>query len=62
MSPSGAVAKSPRIVPGAASPGLVAPIISRHDLITPGPDIIPITAGPLIMNSAMLGKKGLSTN
>ena len=48
MSPSGAVAKSPRIVPGAASPGLVAPIISRHDLITPEPEIIPITDGPLI--------------
>ena len=35
---------------------------SISEFMMSGPDIIPITAGPLIMNSEILGKNGLSTN
>jgi len=52
--------KSPRIVPGALSRGLVAPSIVRPVATTFLPSHTIATTGPLVMYSINLGKKGLS--
>ena len=48
-------AKSPRIVPGAESSGLVAPIIVRTVETAAGPSTTIATAGPEVMNSTSSG-------
>src|SRR6185312_3660814 len=48
-------AKSPRIVPGAESSGLVAPIIERTVATAPSPSIAIATTGPEVMNSTSSG-------
>ncbi len=53
------LAKSPRIVPGAASAGLVAPIILRHSEIAFSPSTIIATTGPLVIKFTRFSKKGL---
>ena len=44
-------AKSPRMVPGAASFGSVAPIIVRSTAMAPSPSTASITTGPEVMKS-----------
>ena len=50
-----AFAKSPRIVPGKASYGRVAPIIVRQVSITLGPEMIPTRTGSEVINSRIGG-------
>jgi len=54
------VAKSPRMVPGRASLGWVAPIILRTSATTPGPSRTMATTGPEVMKRTRPGKKGFS--
>ena len=53
-------AKSPRIVPGAASCGRVAPLIARTTAIAFGPSSASATSGPEMMNSTSPAKNGFS--
>ena len=53
-------AKSPRIEPGAASWGRVAPFIARTIEIAFGPSSTAATSGPLVMKSTRPLKKGFS--
>src|SRR5918997_4207744 len=53
-------ARSPRIVPGAASAGLVAPIRVLMAFIAPSPLILIATTGVAVMNSTSSSKKGFS--
>ena len=48
-------ARSPRIVPGAESSGLVAPIIVRTVATAAGPSSTIATVGPEVMNSIRPG-------
>ena len=48
-------AKSPRIVPGAESSGLVAPIIPRTVETAESPSMTIATTGPDVMNSTSPG-------
>ena len=41
--------KSPRMVPGAASAGLVAPMSERHLATAPSPETTIFTTGPEVM-------------
>ncbi len=52
-------AKSPRIVPGAASCGRVAPLMARTTEIAFGPSKAAATSGAEVMNSTRPGKNGL---
>ena len=53
-------AKSPRIVPGAASCGRVAPLIARTTAIAFGPSSANATSGADVMNSTRPVKNGFS--
>ena len=53
------IAKSPRIEPGAASSGLVAPITWRAALTASSPSSTSATSGPEVMNSTSSPKNGL---
>ena len=53
-------AKSPRIVPGAASCGRVAPLIARTTAMAFGPSSASATSGPEMMNSTSPAKNGFS--
>ncbi len=53
------VAKSPRIVPGAESAGLVAPIIVRTPAIAFSPRTASASTGPEVMNETSSPKNGL---
>jgi hypothetical protein len=54
------MARSPRMVPGAASAGLVAPIIVRTTFqVSPGPSTTASSAGERVMNDTRSSKKGL---
>ena len=53
------VARSPRIVPGAALTGLVAPISERQAAMTARPSTTAATSGPLVMNVTSSPKNGL---
>src|SRR5690606_3935133 len=53
--------KSPRIVPGAASSGLVAPMMARATPMAPSPDHCMATTGPEVMKASNSGKNGFST-
>jgi hypothetical protein len=52
-------ARSPRIVPGAASTGLVAPFIVRTMAIASGPSSAAATSGPDVMKATRPSKNGL---
>ena len=52
-------AKSPRIEPGAASSGLVAPMTWRAATTASWPSRTIATSGPEVMNSTSSPKKGL---
>ena len=54
-----AIAKSPRIEPGAASIGFVAPITWRAAAIACSPSSTIATSGPDVMNSTSSPKNGL---
>ena len=54
------VARSPRIVPGAAFAGSVAPIIVRQDSIASRPSMTAARSGPDVMKSTRSPKNGLS--
>src|SRR3954454_4173094 len=54
------VARSPRIEPGAASSGLVAPITCRAAATASGPSRIAATSGPPVMKSTRSQKNGFS--
>ncbi len=53
-------ARSPRMVPGSASAGLVAPMSLRMTLIAPSPSTLIATTGVVVMNSTSSPKKGFS--
>ena len=53
-------AKSPRIDPGAASTGLVAPINCRAALTASVPSNTAATSGPPVMNETSSPKNGFS--
>ena len=53
------MAKSPRIEPGAASSGLVAPITWRAAATASSPSSTMATSGPEVMNSTSSSKNGL---
>ena len=53
-------AKSPRIVPGAASWGRVAPLIARTTAIALGPSSASATSGAEVMKSTRPAKNGFS--
>ena len=53
-------AKSPRIVPGAASCGRVAPLIARTTAIAFGPSSASATSGADVMKSTSPPKNGFS--
>ena len=55
-----AIARSPRIEPGAAFSGLVAPITWRAAATASGPSSTIATSGPEVMKSASSPKKGFS--
>ena len=52
-------AKSPRIEPGAASSGLVAPITWRAAWTASWPSSTSATSGPEVMNDTSSSKNGL---
>ena len=52
-------ARSPRMVPGAALTGSVAPIIVRQPSMTSAPSTTSATSGPEVMNSTSRPKNGL---
>src|ERR1700722_20043417 len=54
------MAKSPRIEPGAASSGLVAPIVCRAALTASRPSSTIATIGPEVMNATNSPKNGFS--
>ena len=54
------IAKSPRIEPGAASSGLVAPITWRAASTASSPSSTIATSGPRVMNSTSSPKNGLA--
>ena len=49
------MAKSPRMVPGAASSGLVAPMRERILATAPKPEMTIFTTGPPVMTAMRLG-------
>jgi len=53
-------AKSPRIVPGVALTGSVAPARARNASIARGPSTTRASSGPLVMNSTSEAKNGRS--
>ena len=53
------IAKSPRIEPGAASSGLVAPITWRAAFTASSPSSTIATSGPEVMNETSSSKNGL---
>ena len=53
-------AKSPRMVPGAASCGRVAPLIARTTAMAFGPSKASATSGPEMMKSTRPAKNGFS--
>jgi hypothetical protein len=53
-------ARSPRIVPGAAFAGSVAPIVARSVAIAPSPSTTSAQVGPEVMNSTSSPKNGFS--
>ena len=53
------LARSPRIVPGAALMGLVTPIIVRQASIASGPSITAATSGPPVMKADEVAEERL---
>ena len=53
-------AKSPRIEPGSASAGFVAPIVVRVVAIAPSPSSTSASVGAEVMNSTSSPKNGFS--
>jgi hypothetical protein len=55
------IARSPRIVPGSAFAGFVAPIVLRIVAIAPSPSTTSAHVGPEVMNSTSSPKNGFSS-